>query len=66
MSVKLHPGVDTWDARLTPLLDDEQRQLIASLAATPYEPPYPPHLMLDSSKEPGNCGSGLDNNNNYY
>ena len=43
-SVKLHPGVDTWEARLNPFLDDEQKELIAALAAASYERPYPSFL----------------------
>ena len=50
-SVKLHPGVDTWEARLNPYLDDEQKELITALAVASYERPYPSFLksQRDSS-----------------
>ena len=73
MSVKLHPGVDTWDSRLTPLLDDEQKQLIAALAASSYERPYPSHLRnsaddkhleIDGTNE-SNKGSRCDDGSNF-
>ena len=47
-AVKLHPGVDTWDSRLSSLLDGDQKDLIDALAAFPHERPYPKHLAHTS------------------